>query len=56
MATRALSLLTLLAFLVTAPLATRDKGKVWFEATVTNLVEFIREFRGFEVREKRDHH
>jgi len=36
--------------------ATSEKGKLWFEATVTNLIEFIREFRSFEVREKHDHH
>jgi creatinine amidohydrolase len=35
-------------------LATADKGKLWFDATVTNLIEFIREFRGFEVRPKAD--
>jgi creatinine amidohydrolase len=37
-------------------LATREKGRLWFEATVTNLIEFIREFRGFEVRPKQDLH
>ena len=37
-------------------LATAEKGKLWFESTVENLIEFIREFRGFEVREKHDHH
>lgn len=36
--------------------ATKEKGRIWFEATVENLIEFIREFRGFEVREKHDHH
>jgi creatinine amidohydrolase/Fe(II)-dependent formamide hydrolase-like protein len=36
--------------------ATPEKGKLWFEATVTNLIEFIREFRGFEVRPKTDLH
>jgi creatinine amidohydrolase len=37
-------------------LATADKGKRWFEATVDNLIEFIREFRKFEIRPRRDHH
>jgi creatinine amidohydrolase len=37
-------------------LATKDKGKLWFEATVTNLIEFIREFRGFELRPRHDMH
>src|SRR5207247_8282116 len=37
-------------------LATRDKGKLWFEATVNALIEFIREFRAFEVRPKVDFH
>jgi creatinine amidohydrolase len=37
-------------------IATKEKGKIWFEAAVQNLIEFIREFRGFEVREKYDHH
>lgn len=36
--------------------ATRDKGQKWFEATVSNLVEFIREFRAMEIRPKRDMH
>jgi creatinine amidohydrolase len=37
-------------------LATRENGKLWFEATVQNLIEFIREFHGFEVRSKVDLH
>jgi creatinine amidohydrolase len=36
--------------------STRDKGKLWFEATVNALVEFVREFRAFEVRQKKDMH
>ena len=36
--------------------ATRDKGKRWFEATVAAMIEFIREFRAFEVRPKKDMH
>jgi creatinine amidohydrolase len=36
--------------------ATREKGKLWFEATVTNFIEFVREFRSFEIRPKRDFH
>jgi creatinine amidohydrolase len=37
-------------------LATRDKGQLWFEATVTALVEFIHEFRAFPIRPKVDLH
>jgi creatinine amidohydrolase len=37
-------------------LATRDKGRRWFEATVLNMIEFIHEFRAFEVRPKADRH
>lgn len=37
-------------------LATKEKGKLWFDAAVENLIEFIREFRGFEVRPKLDLH
>jgi creatinine amidohydrolase len=37
-------------------LATAEKGKLWFEATVKNLIEFIHEFRAFEVRPKHDFH
>jgi creatinine amidohydrolase len=36
--------------------ATADKGKRWFEATVAAMIEFVREFRAFEVRPKEDHH
>jgi creatinine amidohydrolase len=37
-------------------LATREKGKLWFEATVNALAEFIGEFRAFPVRPKVDLH
>ncbi len=37
-------------------LATREKGKLWFEATVAAMIEFVREFRAFEVRPKLDLH
>jgi creatinine amidohydrolase len=37
-------------------LATADKGKLWFDATVEALIEFVREFRSFEIREKEDLH
>lgn len=37
-------------------LATKEKGKLWYDATIANLIEFIREFRSFEVRPKLDHH
>jgi creatinine amidohydrolase len=37
-------------------LATREKGKLWFDATVKNLIEFIREFRAMEIRAKVDKH
>ncbi len=37
-------------------LATRENGRLWFDATVENMIEFIREFRAFEVREKKDLH
>lgn len=37
-------------------LATKEKGKLWFEATVANLIEFVREFRKFELRPKKDLH
>jgi creatinine amidohydrolase len=37
-------------------LATPEKGKLWFEATVQNFIEFIREFHGFEIRPKKDMH
>ena len=37
-------------------LATAEKGKLWYEATIENLIEFIREFRGFEIRPKEDLH
>jgi creatinine amidohydrolase len=36
--------------------ATAEKGKIWFDAAVENFIEFVREFRGFEVRDKLDHH
>ncbi|MCW5977315.1 MAG: creatininase family protein [Bryobacteraceae bacterium] len=36
--------------------ATAEKGKLWFDASVQALIEFIREFRGFEIREKLDLH
>ena len=32
-------------------LASREKGKLWYDATVKNLIEFIREFRAFEIRD-----
>jgi creatinine amidohydrolase/Fe(II)-dependent formamide hydrolase-like protein len=37
-------------------LATAEKGRAWFEAAVSNLVEFVREFRTFDIRERVDHH
>jgi creatinine amidohydrolase len=37
-------------------LATADKGQRWFEATVAAMIEFVREFRAFEVRPKEDRH
>ena len=37
-------------------LATAENGKLWFERTVENLIEFIAEFQKFEIREKRDLH
>jgi creatinine amidohydrolase len=37
-------------------LATREKGALWFEATIAALVEFIREFRAFPIRPKVDLH
>ena len=37
-------------------LATREKGKLWFDATVKNLIEFIREFWAMEIRAKVDKH
>jgi creatinine amidohydrolase len=37
-------------------LATAAKGQLWFEATVTNFIEFVREFRAFEIRPKLDLH
>lgn len=37
-------------------LATVDKGKLWFDATVENMIEFIRELRRFEIRPKLDLH
>jgi creatinine amidohydrolase len=37
-------------------LATAEKGKLWFEAAVEALVEFVREFRAFELRPKTDLH
>ncbi len=37
-------------------LATADKGQLWFEAAVEALVEFIGEFRAFEVRPREDFH
>src|SRR5260370_33999424 len=37
-------------------LATREKGKLWFEATVEAMIEFVREFRAFEVRPRLDLH
>jgi creatinine amidohydrolase/Fe(II)-dependent formamide hydrolase-like protein len=36
--------------------ATAEKGKLWYEATIENLIEFIGEFRGFEIRPKEDLH
>ena len=36
--------------------ATAEKGQAWFEAAVSNLVKFVREFRTFEIRERVDHH
>lgn len=39
-----------------ATIATADKGKLWFEATVDAFIEFIREFRTFEVKPKEDLH
>ena len=36
--------------------ATAEKGEFWFEAAVENLIEFVREFRAFEVRPKTDLH
>jgi creatinine amidohydrolase len=36
--------------------ATKERGKLWFEATVNALTEFVREFRGFEIRPKKDLH
>lgn len=36
--------------------ATAEKGKLWFEAAVTNFIEFAREFREFEVRPRKDWH
>jgi creatinine amidohydrolase len=37
-------------------LSTREKGQLWYEGTVENLIEFIHEFRAFEVRPKLDQH
>ena len=37
-------------------LATREKGHLWFDATVAALVEFVREFRSFPIRPKADFH
>jgi creatinine amidohydrolase len=37
-------------------IANRDEGKAWYDATVENLIEFIHEFRAFEVRPKKDLH
>jgi creatinine amidohydrolase/Fe(II)-dependent formamide hydrolase-like protein len=37
-------------------LATAEKGKLWFDAAVGALVEFVREFRAFELRPKTDLH
>ena len=37
-------------------LATAEKGKGWYEATAANLVEFIGEFRNFEIRPSGDLH
>ncbi|MBK9167446.1 MAG: creatininase family protein [Bryobacterales bacterium] len=39
-----------------ATIATKEKGKLWYDATINNLIEFVREFRAFEVREKVDLH
>ncbi|MCP5120206.1 MAG: creatininase family protein, partial [bacterium] len=39
-----------------ATLATAEKGKLWFEASVDALIEFIHEFRSWEVRPKEDLH
>ncbi len=36
--------------------ATSEKGRLWYEAAVANLIEFIREFRAFELRPKIDLH
>jgi creatinine amidohydrolase len=36
--------------------ATPEKGKMWFEACITNFIEFVREFRAFEIRPKKDMH
>src|SRR5260370_35973479 len=35
-------------------LATAEKGRLWFEAVVTPLIEFGREFRALEVRPRPD--
>ena len=37
-------------------LATKEKGRLWYDATVNSLVEFIREFRAFEIRPRADMH
>jgi creatinine amidohydrolase len=37
-------------------LATIEKGRLWYETCVTNFIEFVREFRAFEVRPKQDQH
>lgn len=37
-------------------LATAEKGKLWFQAAADALVEFVREFRSFELRPKTDLH
>jgi len=37
-------------------LATAEKGKLWFEAVVAALIEFVREFRAFEIRPRLDLH
>ncbi|MCP5117198.1 MAG: creatininase family protein, partial [bacterium] len=39
-----------------ATLGTAEKGKIWFEASVDALIEFVREYRSFEVKPKEDLH
>jgi hypothetical protein len=37
-------------------LATKSKGKLWYDATVAAIAEFIQEFRSFPVRPILDMH